>query len=295
MSEKIIHRVALLLSMVSIVAVVLWVKVVTAKMENIASLQFGGAENYKLAKQLFTSEKFIAQQKQQLQSAVDQIAKTDTAGQQPDTTTPEAQPSQQQDTTSQFPGWTLTKDQLAAIKKDAVIEGDKDAKVTIVEYSDPECPFCIRHFNDKTIANTVAAFPGSVNHTFKVVQWVNHAGTEYKSLAILCAKKLKGDEAFVGLYSKILSTSTTSSVVPNDKVLEFAQELKVNTSDLTECITKGDTKAEYAANWAEFKTFTSSPGTPGNIVINNETGEWKLVAWAYPVDTFKQIISAWVK
>ena len=176
-----------------------------------------------------------------------------------------------------------------------MIEGDKDAKVTIVEYSDPECPFCIRHHNDKTIENTIAAFPGSVNHIYKVVQGVNHPGTEYKSLAILCAAKLKGAEGFVGMYTKILSNSTTSSVVPNEKVMEYAKELKINTSDLEECISKGDTKATYAANWAEFKTFTNSPGTPGNIVINNETGEWKLIAGAYPVDTFKQVISGWVK
>jgi hypothetical protein len=86
-----------------------------------------------------------------------------------------------------------------------------------------------------------------------------------------------------------------SAVVPNDKVVEFARDLKINTSDLEDCISKGDTKAMYAANWSEFKTFTTSPGTPGNIVINNETGEWKLIAGAYPVDAFKQIIGAWVK
>jgi protein-disulfide isomerase len=107
-----------------------------------------------------------------------------------------------------------------------------------VEYSDLECPFCIRHFNDKTIANTVAAFEGKVNHIFKVVQGVNHPGTEYKSLATLCAAKLKGAEAYTQMYQKIFAASTTSAVVPNAKVEEFAKELKVNTSDLAECVTK---------------------------------------------------------
>lgn len=290
MSEKIIHRVALILSMVSILAVVLWVKVITSKQEAIAAMQFGWEENYKLAKTLFMSDKFKAQQQQQLQWAIDQMAWTTPAA-----NDGEAKPAATNDATAQFPSGKLTPDQLTAIKKDTVIEGDKDAKVTIVEYSDPECPFCIRHFNDKTIGNTVAAFPGSVNHIFKVVQGVNHAWTEYKSLAILCAKKLKGDDAFIGLYSKIFAASTTSAVVPNAQVLEFAKELKINTSDLEDCITKGDTKAEYTANWAEFRTFTTSPGTPGNIIINNETGEWKLIAGAYPVDTFKQLIGEWVK
>ena len=291
MSEKIIHRVAIILSMVSILAVVLWVKVVTSKMDTIASMQFGWVDNYQLAKKLFTSDKFKEQQQKQLQWAIDQMAGTPAAPSQDDAK-PAPTPTE---AAWQFPSGKLTPDQLTALKKDAVIEGDKSAKITIVEYSDLECPFCIRHFNDKTIANAVAAFPGAVNHTFKPVQWVNHPGTEYKSLAILCAAKLKWDEAFIGLYSKILSTSTTSAAVANDKVLEFAKELKINTSDLADCISKWDTKALYAANWAEFRTFTTSPGTPGNIVINNETGEWKLIAGAYPVDTFKQVIGAWVK
>lgn len=291
MSEKNIHRVAIVLSMISILAVLLWIKVITSKMDRIAAMQFGWSENYVLAQKLFTSDKFKEQQQKQLQWAIDQISwKTDTVP-----TEDTSKPAAPDNSAGQFPSGTLTQDQLAAIKKDAVIEWDKNAKITIIEYSDLECPFCIRHFNDKTIANAVAAFPGAVNHTFKPVQWVNHPGTEYKSLAVLCAAKLKWDDAFIWLYSKILSSSTTSTVVPNSQVSEFAKELKINTSDLEDCITKGDTKAIYASNWAEFKTLTSSPGTPGNIVLNNETGEWKLIAGAYPVDTFKQIISEWVK
>ncbi len=291
MSEKILHRVAILLSMISVIAVILGVKVVTSKMDAIASFQFGWPQNYELAKKLFTSEKFASQQAQQLQGAIDQLegapAKT------PDTTN--AQPTKTQDDSAQFPAGTLTPDQLAAIKKDAIVEWAADAKVTIVEYSDLECPFCIRHFNDKTIENAVAAFGGKVNHIFKVVQGVNHPGTEYKSLAALCVAKLKGPEAYTQFYSNIFAASTTSVAVPDAKLEDYAKELKVNTSDLADCISKGDTKAIYAANWAEFQTFTSRPGTPGNIIINNETGAWKLIAGAYPVDTFKQIIGEWVK
>jgi protein-disulfide isomerase len=295
MSEKVIHRVAIILSMISIIAVLLWVKVVTSKMDNIASMQFGWPANYELAKKLFTSDKFKEQQQKQLQWAIDQIAWAPAAQDKPDTQWADKPAQPAAPTTEQFPSGKLTPDQLVAIKKDAVIEWDKKAKVTIIEYSDLECPFCIRHFNDKTVANTVAAFPWSVNHIFKPVQWVNHPGTEYKSLAVLCAGKLKGDDAFVGLYNKIFAASSTSAAVPTAKISEFASELKINTSDLEECITKGDTKAIYAANWAEFKTLTSSPGTPGNIILNNETGEWKLIAGAYPVDTFKQLIGAWTK
>jgi hypothetical protein len=40
------------------------------------------------------------------------------------------------------------------------------------------------------------------------------------------------------MYDKILSSSTTSTVVPNEKILEFAKELTIDTTALQECITK---------------------------------------------------------
>ena len=42
----------------------------------------------------------------------------------------------------------LSQDELASIKKDAYIEGNKSAKITLIEYSDLECPFCIRQFKE---------------------------------------------------------------------------------------------------------------------------------------------------
>ena len=86
------------------------------------------------------------------------------------TTTPTAaQPTAQKPAAEQFPGGKLAADQMSAIKKDAYVEGNKDAKITIIEYSDPECPFCIRQFNDKTVENALAAFP-QANYIVKVVQ-----------------------------------------------------------------------------------------------------------------------------
>ena len=51
----------------------------------------------------------------------------------------------------------LTKDQITALLKDVHFSGDKNADIIIVEYSDLLCPFCKRHYNDKTIENIVAA------------------------------------------------------------------------------------------------------------------------------------------
>ena len=285
MTQHTFQKVAIALSALSILVVIGWVVTVTHKMNTIAAMQFGWDKNYALAQKLFSSDKFASQQAQQLQSALDQVN-----GKAPTAAPSKQQAAAQKPTEETFPGGKLTPDQIATIKKDAFIEGDQKAKITIIEYSDPECPYCIRQFNDKTVENALAASP-QANHTFKVVQGVNHPGTEYKSLAILCAGQENGTEGYAAMYKAILGGSTPQAAIAKDKVLDLAKGIWLDTTKLASCIEKGETKDAYASNWAEFQTFTSSPGTPGNIILNNETGEWKLIAGAYPVDTFKQIIA----
>lgn len=242
----------------------------------------GGAANYETLKQLYSSAGFSAAQKSQLESALAQMN-----GQ---------QPAANNDTSGQeeFPTGTLTADQLAKMKEGTYVMGEKNAQVTIIEYSDPECPFCIRHYNDKTIETVMNTYKGNVNHIVKAVQGVNHPGTEYKSLALLCAGKLGGEDAYYEMYDKIVGGSTPEAPVANAAVATFAKEIGLNATKFSTCVDTKELASIYAANRQEALSLNSG-GTPGNLIINNETGEWKLVAGAYPADTFNQIIAAWIK
>jgi protein-disulfide isomerase len=55
------------------------------------------------------------------------------------------------------------------MKSNAYIDGNKNSKFLIVEYTDPECPFCVRQFKDNTI-KTVMESNKDVAHIVKVVQ-----------------------------------------------------------------------------------------------------------------------------
>lgn len=245
------------------------------------AMKVGGMENYEKLQELYKSDAFKSAQKQQIESAVAQMN-----GQQPTDTTA--------GTEEEFPSGKLTADQISQMKEGTFTMGEDDAKITIVEYTDPECPFCIRHYNDKTIENVMNKYNGEVNHIIKPVQGVNHTNTEYKSLALLCAGKLGGGEAFYGMYDKIVGQSTPEAPVAKDKVSTFAAELGLNAKNFATCVDTKEMLSQYSANWQEALSFKSG-GTPGNMLINNETGEYKLVAGAYPVDSFTQIIDQWMK
>lgn len=92
---------------------------------------------------------------------------------------------------------TMTPDEVTAIVSTAVLEGNKNADIVAIEYSDMECPFCIKQYHDTKIQSALKAQYGDmVAFAFKNNRGVNHPGTEAKALSTLCAKKVGGDTAY---------------------------------------------------------------------------------------------------
>ena len=54
------------------------------------------------------------------------------------------------------------------LKESAAYEGTKDALITVIEYSDMECPFCLKQYHDTQLKEKLLAQYGSgVNFVFK--------------------------------------------------------------------------------------------------------------------------------
>lgn len=52
---------------------------------------------------------------------------------------------------------TLTGEALEKVISSSVIEGNKNADILVIEYSDTECPFCIRQYHDTKLWPTLRA------------------------------------------------------------------------------------------------------------------------------------------
>lgn len=69
------------------------------------------------------------------------------------------------------------------IKNDTPVKGPKDAAVTIVEFSDPSCPFCARAF--LTIKQLLADYKNKIRLAF--YYFPGHGTGEEAMQAMLCA------------------------------------------------------------------------------------------------------------
>ncbi len=187
---------------------------------------------------------------------------------------------------------SLTSDEVAAILSGAAIEGNKSADIIAIEYSDMECPFCIKQYSETKLQSSLASQYGDkVAFAFKNNRGVNHPGTEPKAIGALCAKQIGGDRAYVAFYQAIMDGTTQSSVYPVAKLGDIAKNIKINQTKWQSCFDSKSTLGQLDAEGAEAKKYGMS-GTPGTLLLNVKTGKYTTVEWAYPFSEFVQKITS---
>ena len=128
----------------------------------------------------------------------------------------------------------LTKDQITALLKDVHFSGDKNADIVIVEYSDLLCPFCKRHYNDKTIENIVAA-DKAVALVFKNMPIAGlHPNAPLGAKGVECAGKLGGSEKFYTYLDKAFAENDFNG----SNVVSLAEGIGLDKEAFVDCFTK---------------------------------------------------------
>ncbi len=181
----------------------------------------------------------------------------------------------------------LTVDPFAGVMKkislkDAPFKGPKDAKVTIVEYSDFQCPFCSRGY--QTMENQVLKEYGDkVRFTYKNFPLPMHPWAEPAAIAAECALQQK-PEAFWKLYNFYFQNQR--DINPQnlkDKSLEALKDDGIDATKFSDCFDNKKTLDIVKAQQAEGGSVGVN-GTPA-FIING-----RLVSGAQPFDNFKAVI-----
>lgn len=239
------------------------------------TLKVGWADNMKLAIQLYNDDSYKQQQKTTLEQILGSMdTPTDT------TTAPT-------DTTSDATPVAADSSKFAAILKDGYIKGNKNARITIIEYSDMLCPFCKRHFNAQTIENLIVKYPNDVNMVFRQMPLPQlHPTAPLGSQGAVCVGKLAGADKYYAYTSQAFQLDEFTEA----NVTDLAVGLGINKSSFASCLTSPETIATVNAQVQEGQWFGIN-GTPGNLVVDNQKGTSTLIAGAYPTETFEAEIA----
>ena len=169
------------------------------------------------------------------------------------------------------------------------IYGNPDAEISLIEYSDFECPYCKRFH--ATAKSLVEAYGGKVNWVYRHFPLSFHdPGATKQSVASECAAELGGNDTFWKYTDAIYArTRTGGKGFPESKLIPLAEELGMDGAAFKECLVSGRHIARIKADIAE-GTQAGVTGTPGNILLNNRTGEVKAQPGAVPIGSMRAAV-----
>lgn len=253
------------------------------KIYNLNVLSAGWHENLKKMNELYSSEAYIKYATEQTDWYISSFMSTygdideNTNVDDEDTTADE----EETNNTSTEDVKTVVEDMLAA----SPIRGDKDARFTIVEYTELHCPYCQRHSQAGTINSVIEQFPGEVNSVSR--HFIIHGEDALNLAAAMeCVAELKPE-----VYHSTFEKAFDAYPVDMEGLISIASELGVNKTDLQSCVDEWKYTKAVEEMMSQASSLFGVNWTPGNVIIDRETGNYKLVSGAYPVDEFVNAIN----
>jgi protein-disulfide isomerase len=174
---------------------------------------------------------------------------------------------------------------VSAPTEDDHLRGNPSAKITLIEYSDFECPFCARFH--PTAQEAVDSYGDDVNWVYRHFPLSFHLTAEPKAVASECVASLAGNDTFWEFADTLFADTSIQTA----KLADVAESVGVNRAAFQECLDNNEFLADVQADLASGQE-AGVTGTPGTIVYNNETGESSLVPGALPLSQLSATIDS---
>lgn len=175
------------------------------------------------------------------------------------------------------------------------VKGNKNAKATLVYFGDVECPFCQRHTNNKTLDEIAKKYWDKLNIAYAHFPLGFHPLAPKAAEAIECVKKSDGFDKWWKYMETLYAQTAKAGWKPTiDVIKASAKEEWIDETKLTSCLDSW----EMASKVKEQSTFWSLlwvTGTPANVIVNNDSGEYTKVSWAAPATNFDTAIESMIK
>ena len=176
---------------------------------------------------------------------------------------------------------------------DDPIRGDPNAPITIVEFSDFQCPFCAR-FHTQTLPAILEEYidAGKVNLVYRDFPLESiHPNALPAAVAAECANE---QGKYWEYHDMLFETQNGWSRLSSEAVIstfsEYAGEIGLEQEQFDSCLESGKYLEEVKNDLSDGRAYDIT-GTPGFFIGNDEIGFVKL-SGAQPFDSFKQVIDA---
>ncbi|HLE65976.1 MAG TPA: thioredoxin domain-containing protein [Burkholderiales bacterium] len=169
------------------------------------------------------------------------------------------------------------------------ILGNPEAPVTLIEYSDFECPFCKRFH--VTVKKLVEESGGQVRWVYRQfpLEELHPVKARRESVASECAAELGGNEAFWKFADRFYELTPSNNRTDVDAVLpRIAREIGLDEAKFASCVASGRHDRRVQEDY-ENATATGGRGTPWSIVVSKR-GKTYPLSGAQPYAAARELV-----
>ncbi|HJZ18816.1 MAG TPA: DsbA family protein [Candidatus Nanoarchaeia archaeon] len=189
---------------------------------------------------------------------------------------------------------------VSASEDDDAVLGSENAEITIIEFSDYQCPFC-RKFWTETFKELKTNYidTGKVKLVYRDFPLTNiHSSAQVSAEAAECVREQGGDSAYWKMHDKIfteqniLDSGSASGAVTKTitytatDLKDWAKELGY---DIGSCLDSEKYKSEVLKDSTDGQS-AGVGGTPYFIVMKTNSDEGVPLSGAQPLSVFEQVI-----
>lgn len=182
---------------------------------------------------------------------------------------------------------------------DDPVLGDKNAPLTLVEFSDYECPFCKRSF-DQLLPELKKNYidTGKLKFVYRDFPLSFHANAHKEAEAAECARSQGDDATYFKFHDQIFTQTTSNGFgLALSQLPVIARDLGLNVGQFQQCLDSGKFKDEVDKDIAD-GTAAGVSGTPSWFIGQSSTDgtiDGTLVVGAQPFSQFKVVIDEELK
>ncbi|NCS32174.1 thioredoxin domain-containing protein [bacterium] len=181
---------------------------------------------------------------------------------------------------------------------DDPVLGDPNAPVTVIEFSDYECPFCQRSYNDMLpLLKKEYIDTGLVKLVFRDFPLSFHEpkATE-EAIAANCAREQGGDAMYFKYHDAIFDKTLSNGAGPSESLTQLATDLGLDPGAFDACLANNDYAAEVQKDVADGNAGFVG-GTPTYYVgASTDSGEIEaeIIVGAVPYTSIKPVIESYL-
>lgn len=183
---------------------------------------------------------------------------------------------------------SATLDAMRAVSADDHVRGDPNALVTIVEYSDFECPFCKRFHS--TMQQIVKEYDGKVAWVYRQFPLDQlHTKARKEAIASECAAEIGGNDAFWKFADRFFELTPSNDQTDIVIILpQIAKEIGVDAAKFATCLESKKFDAHIEED-VQNAAASGGQGTPWSIVIA-PSGKRYPLSGAQPIENVRALI-----